>query len=280
MVDYIVIPTLGRMDKQITYNNLPEKWKKKTRFVVQAHEYHEMRKRYRGTLGHDARDDQVMCLPDEVKRIAATREWIFRQFNDTRHIVFDDDLDFVVKEPNPGGDTKWKSRQFTEQDFDDAFGLLNTWMDEGISYGGLLPAWVIPDVNQWPIRENQRMMTNWFFDGKTIPRDLEWNRVDGAEDFDVNLQLLTRGFKNRISAKYMVTCSETNAEGGCSTWRTLDVHNQAQMKLAGLWPEFVKVRSKEVTSGPWKGKTKLSTTIQHKKAYLSSQQNTLEEFFG
>jgi len=268
----IIIPTLGRINNQVTYNNLPEKYKKLTRFVVQAHEYAEMVKLY---------GDQVYCLPTEINRIAATREWIFNNWNHTRHLVFDDDLGFVVKEPNdPDADTKWKSREFTEQDYDDAFALLDAWMDDGISYGGMLPAWVIPDVRQWPVRENQRMMTNWFFDGPSIPTDLEWSRVSAAEDFDVNLQLLTRGFRNRISAKYMVSCSETNAAGGCSTWRTLEVHNEAQEKLASLWPSFVKINKKEVAAGPWKGKIKLATTIQHKKAYLSSQINTLEEFFG
>jgi hypothetical protein len=271
-IKHIIIPTLGRMDKQITYNSLPEKYKQITSFVVQSHEYNEMNKRY---------PNKVLCLPPEINRIAPTREWIFKAFKETRHMVFDDDLDFVVKEPNQGEGTKWLSHKFTEADFDDAFNLMASWMDEGIAYGGLLPAWVIPDVNQWPTRECQRIMTNVFYDGSKIPNDIEWNRVAAAEDFDVNLQLLTRGFKNRISAKYMVTCSETNAEGGCSTWRTLQVHNDAQRKLAELWPDFVKVREKTVTSGPWKGQIKLATTIQHKKAYMSSQEETdagLESF--
>ena len=271
MIEHIIIPTLGRMDKQVTYNNLPKKYQDKVTFVVQAHEFEEMRERY---------GPAVIGLPNNISRIAPTREWIFNKYRECRHMVFDDDLDFVVKEPNPGEGTKWLSRRFTEQDFDDAFDLMNQWMDDGIVYGGLLPAWVIPDVRQWPIRECQRIMTNVFYDGPNVPDGIEWNRVAAAEDFDVNLQLLTKGFKNRISAKYMVTCSETNAEGGCSTWRTLEVHNEAQRKLAELWPDFVKVREKEVPNGPWKGQIKLATTIQHKKAYESSQHQSLEDFFG
>ena len=270
MIDHIIIPTLGRMDKQTTYNNLPDKYKTIVRFVVQSHEYEEMNSRY---------PNKVLCLPPEINRIAPTREWIFNQFKTFRFMVFDDDLDFVVKQPNQGEGTKWLSSKFTDQDFDDAFALMDQWMNEGIAYGGLLPAWVIPDLSQWPVRECQRIMTNVFYDGPKIPKDIEWTRVPAAEDFDVNLQLLTRGFKNRISAKYMVTCSETNAEGGCSTWRTLEVHNESQRKLAELWPDFVTVREKEVPSGPWKGKIKLATTIQHKKAYESSQRQSLEEFF-
>lgn len=276
MIDKIVIPTLGRINKQVTYNSLPDSLKSKTFFTVQPHEYDQM---------HEIYGDKVLKLPDHIKRIAPTREWIFNEFKDVRHMVFDDDLEFVVKEPNHGEGTKWLSRKFTEQDFTDAFNEIDSWMDEGIVFGGMLPAWVIPDKAQWPIRENQRMMTNWFFDGPSIPRDLQWCRVDSGEDFDINLQLLTRGFMNRVHAKYMVTCSATQSDGGCSTWRDLELHNKCQLELKKLWPDFISVKEKDVTSGPWKGKKKLVLTIQHKKAYESSQKkpvetNSLDEFFA
>jgi hypothetical protein len=158
------------------------------------------------------------------------------------------------------------------------FELINNWMDEGIIFGGLGTTWVIPNVDLWPYTENTRVMTNTFYDGPNIPDNIEWTRVPAAEDFDVTLQLLTQGYKNRVSTHYMVSPSETNADGGCSVWRTLEVHNQSQIKLAELWPDYVKVKEKELKSGPWKGKTKLTTIIQHKKAYNSSlikNENTL-----
>jgi len=271
MITNIIIPTLGRINKQITYNNLPEKYKDITKFVVQQHEYDEMNSLY---------PNKVLCLPENINTIAPAREWIFNEFKHTRFIVFDDDLDFVIKDPNPNEGTKWLSKKFNDEDFDHVFNLFDDWMNEGIVYGGMLPAWVIPDIRQWPIRENQRIMTNVFYDGPKIPNDIKWNRVPAAEDFDVNLQLLTRGFKNRISSRYMVTCSETNAEGGCSIWRTLEVHNDAQKLLHKLWPEFVTLKEKTVASGPWKGQIKLATTIYHKKAYESSKITTLEDFFN
>jgi hypothetical protein len=265
MFKHFIIPTLGRINKQVTYNNLPQKYKDITSFVVQDHEYDEMNKLYPG---------KVLRLPVQINRIAPTREWIFNKFRTCRHFVFDDDLNFVVKEPNPNPGTKWLSRKFTEQDFDDAFALFNKWMDEGITYGGMQPATVmtnIKDKNQWPIRDCQRIMTNVFYDGPSIPTDLEWNRVAAAEDLDVNLQLLTRGFKNRVTSKYTVNPSVTSAAGGCSVWRTIEVHNEAQKKLAELWPDFVTLTEKNVEAGPWKGLTKYGTIIRGKKAYESSK---------
>lgn len=268
----IIIPTLGRIDKQITYNSLPAKYQELTTFVVQQHEYDLMKEKY----------SRVCALPGDIKTIAPTREWIHQEWCAEPYMVFDDDLEFIVKEPNTGEGTKWLTRKFTEQDFDDAFALIDTWIAEGIVYGGFMPTWVFPDVNAWPVRENQRIMTNVFYNGPQIPADLQWCRVPAAEDFDINLQLLTRGYKNRVSSKYMVTCGATQSEGGCSTWRSLKVHNDAQLELARLWPDFVTVREKEVKSGPWKGEKKLATRISHNKAYASSQNKreaVLEKLF-
>jgi len=71
MIEHIIIPTLGRMDKQVTYNNLPKKYQDKVTFVVQAHEFEEMRERY---------GSAVIGLPDNISRIAPTREWIFNNY--------------------------------------------------------------------------------------------------------------------------------------------------------------------------------------------------------
>ena len=50
--------------------------------------------------------------------------------------------------------------------------------------------------------------------------------------------------------------------------------------LQSKFPNFVALKEKIQKSGPWKNKPKLSATISWKKAYASSQVNTLEEFFS
>ena len=258
----IIIPTLGRIKTQTTFNNLPARWKEKVQFVVQSHEYEAF------CDAHGSR--HVHSLPESIVTIAATREWIHNKYKGGRYFVCDDDLDFRVREPNEDGDTAWKTRDNTTEDFDDMFDLIEEWMDEGVSHGALATTWVLPTLAIYPYNENSKIMTNVFYDGPKIPDNIQWGRVPFAEDFDVNLQLLTQGFKNRVSRKYIVAPGDTNQEGGCSTLRTLESHNASQLLLKELWPDFVRIKEKVATTGAWKGKTKLGTVIQAKKAYLSS----------
>ena len=56
MIDKIYIPTIGRNDRQITWNNLPQKWKDKTVLVVDSSD-------------KDTYDKPTITLPDDVKRM-------------------------------------------------------------------------------------------------------------------------------------------------------------------------------------------------------------------
>ena len=70
MIPYIFIPTLGRWEKQITYNNLPEEWQEKTVLVIQHHE----KEQYTNLYG----EDRIFVLPSYIDTIAPTREWIVK----------------------------------------------------------------------------------------------------------------------------------------------------------------------------------------------------------
>lgn len=268
----LVIPTLGRIDKQITFENIPKKFHSDVRLVVQTHEYEAMKERY---------GDLIVCLPENVKNIARTREWIFNHFCSERMFVFDDDLKFSYQtyKLNEEGAPKWTKRKCNEQEFDDMLALVNSWMDQGIVFGGILPASVISDITQYPIRKCTRVMSNVFYDGPKMPKDLEWCRVPFAEDIDVTLQLLTRGYENWVSAVYRADFPTANP-GGCSLSRTLESHNESSRMLVELWPEFVKLNEKELKTGPWAGDVKAAVRVYTKKAYQSSQRNNLADFFG
>lgn len=54
----------------------------------------------------------------------------------------------------------------------------------------------------------------------------EHDRVEVMEDFDIALQMLKRGLPNKVHFWWATAQRKTNAPGGCSRWRTIDVHNE------------------------------------------------------
>jgi hypothetical protein len=73
---------------------------------------------------------------------------------------------------------------------------------------------------------------------------VEHCRVPVMEDFDVNLQLLKLGIPNANIGYWAQGQQMTNAPGGCSTFRTREVHEQAARTLAELHPGLVRLRVK------------------------------------
>ena len=56
MIDRIYIPTIGRSDRQITWNNLSQKWKDKTVLVIDSSE-------------ENMYNEPTITIPKEVKGI-------------------------------------------------------------------------------------------------------------------------------------------------------------------------------------------------------------------
>ena len=85
MIEKIYIPTMGRADVQITYDNLPEKYRKMVTFVVPYEERDDYGK-------YDRK--QILATDKGLKGIARTREFICRDAGKIRFSMIDDDVIF------------------------------------------------------------------------------------------------------------------------------------------------------------------------------------------
>lgn len=269
----IVIPTLGRINNQITLNSLPEAYKNKTTLVVQEHEYDETLQKYGNICS-------VWKLPPGTKGISWTRKHIANKWNGKRIFVMDDDLKFVQLKNNG---EKMVSSPATDDEFEKMMSEVERHMDDGIIHGGLGVNNTPPVLT--PYNYNCRVYTNMFF-SEDFPSDEIDFGTDYElmpEDFYITLQLLTSGNQNVVFNHFRVNPSATNAKGGCETFRTIENHNRGQEILAQKFPDFVKVTSKIQSSGPWAGLEKKALSIKWKKAFESSvnnEQNSLDEFFN
>jgi hypothetical protein len=150
-------------------------------------------------------------------------------------------------------------------------------------HGGISTTNSPTGVDSLPHQLNSRYCTNKWYDLSKIDVDtIEWSAVSAAEDFWVMLALYEQGHDFVNITQYGCSGSPTNSAGGCSTYRTVEVHNDSMRKLADRFPDWVRLHDHLVESGSWKGETKLKARISVKRKFKPVElksSNTFESLF-
>lgn len=224
-----------------------------TAFVVPPDQYVE----YRASVPEDV---EVLQCPEVG--IAAVRHWIGRNVRNDKFVMLDDDVHFLVRR----GPDMWQMRKTEKSEVDDLFrtveNLLYRYGHVGVSgrEGNNRIGVGEPPL----IAENTRTIRFLAYRTEDFLR-AEHGRVRVMEDFDVNLQLLRRGVPNCSIHYWAQGQRMTNAPGGCSTYRSHEVHEQSAIRLAELHPGLVSLRQKQNKTGGDFG-TRTEVTIQWKRA--------------
>jgi len=249
----IVIPTYGRANKQETAGHLDQAGVP-YKLVVQHRESHL----YVGR--------PIVILPDHIRTIAPTRQYIVDNVGTSDTLcMLDDDLVFFKRRT----DDRTKLRDITPPElaamFTDMEFQLNYYPHVGIA-----------------AREGANRNTDSYLYNTRIMRVLAYSRdvlravgvrfdeMEVMEDFHVALKLLTYGYPNLIMNEYANNQAGSGVEGGCSHFRTPELHAANAKKLAAMYTKFVTVVDKE-TKGAWGGGTRKDVRIQWKKAYEYGQ---------
>jgi hypothetical protein len=267
MIDAIYIPTLGRPN-QITWDGLPNFVKDITYLIIQPHEV-ELHK-----------DKQTVVLPEGLKGITNARRFIYEYAKNQRYFVLDDDCKLVHRRGNEaqcwhnGVKTK---RIMTEDDWSYMLETTSKWLDSGdITWGGFRTGGLPPAGKEYI--DNTGTAEVFFFDGKQLPSadELDWE-LSTAEDISLSLQLLSKGYPNRVWDRFVYISDFVGTQGGCvDMGRDLKMINDNHAKLIEKFPEYVSYNGEKEMMGGIFNKIK----IQYKKAYNDSQKSktTLEEW--
>jgi len=252
----IYIPTMGRVGKQTTLNNLPPALRKQAILVVPPSE----------ATAHE--HPNILIHPAKCKSIGPVRQFICDQHNSETFgpniIMLDDDLTFFARRT----DDTAKFRNAEDKDVSNGFALvdklLKSYAHVGIRHREMAQD---ADLVQYATRALRALAYN-----VNILRHhkIRFDRSIVMEDFDVTLQLLRLGYPNAVISSLIQNQGRSNAPGGCSTYRTMEKQAEGAHTLKKLHPDFVKVVEKE-TKTAWGGGTRTDVVVAWKKAYASAR---------
>lgn len=232
---HIYIPTLSRVDRQVTLQSIPKDWLRDTHLVVYKDEVKSYQKKY---------DIDIMSV-DEIGT-APARQHIMNHAHSKYALMLDDDMTFSCRREKDN----IKLFRCTEMEVITMFQLLYTWLEEGFVHVGISQRggnnYVLEEY-----KENTRMNNAYAYNVKEFYKAGAEFRLTGMEDFDVTLTLLEKGLPNRVTFKYCWDQKGSGTEGGCSVYRTYQMQKDVAHKLYQLHPNLVRIVSKESKTS-WK----------------------------
>lgn len=254
----IYIPTMGRSDKQVTYQSLSPNLRARTNLVVP----HKERDLYAG-YPH-------LVTPPSIKNIGDTRQWIYEYHHKARgerkFVMCDDDLTFAMRRKDDP--TKF-STQITASQMDRIFYDLANLLDVH-AFAGILPREGGNRVTKKYI-SNSRLIRVYAYKTDVLHQHrVKFNQCGTMDDFDVALQLLTKGESNGVLCYAVQNQGGSQAIGGAALYRTMDTHAKSAQTLKERHPDFVTLVTKK-TKVSWGGGERTDVIIQWKKAYESGK---------
>lgn len=260
---HICIPTSNRSLAIGTHKSIPESWKPFTSFYIPRQQVVQYTRVLKGW--------HVVPVPKELRYIACQRQWIMEN-RPARFVLFlDDDLSFSWR------DEKLKLHKCDADDMERMLAEIRKHLKQ-VPVVSISPRF----GNNYCEKDfdyNCRAHTAWAIDGQLYDKlELCFNPLGNKpfvmEDFHIALRFLECGYKNvRLFNFAFNPLLESNAAGGCSSWRTFEVHDDVTKWMEKNHPAFTRVFKTSKTG--WEGfpvnkdgeRERWDANIQWKKAY-------------
>jgi len=250
----IVIPTRGRVGKQLTAQSLPRELRRCTTIVCPKREVF-------GLTGAGMEDFEVIAQPDPEWKIYQKRVWILQEFarlGYERILMLDDDLRFSTRI----SETDWHLKEIRGKDLIPEFERIDEKLGPEFPHVGF-------GQRQG---NNQLEEVGWQSPGKMcyalgyyLPIVLEkcvLGRVEIREDMELSLQLLLKGHPNAVWQTTVVDQRKYDAPGGASNERSIELSNNEAKKLAAMYPAYVSTTERKYKASV----PRIEVIVQWKKA--------------
>ena len=283
MVQKIFIPTVNRVDNQITYNHLPKSLQSKVTMVVQAWE----RDQYKYDCDYLVLPDNKEYHYSDYYCLPKTRKFIYDQGVNMKYCVLDDDLNFHRRNTKyfGGSDNMEKSRRVaTHDDIIQMFDMYDEWLSEHTVTCCGCSHVENPPSDKYYVNNSSLGSALWL-NGRDFKEDLnKWDltSIRVMEDTHFLLTLLANGYGNRVSSEFCFSNTSVNKKSMASTvWdnQTFEQTHEDHKKIQERFPEFFKIlynNDGTRVKGGFRdyGKVKVSWS----KAYKQHSMSSLTEF--
>lgn len=245
MIERIYIPTVNRVNNQITYNNLSQDLKKRVTMVVQSWE--------RPKYNYDC---EYLVLPDTNEYhysnyfcLAKTRKFIYEIAKNTKYSILDDDLIFYRRNKKYfqlSSNMEKSKRKCLPEDLDDMFDEFDKLLNEtDITVIGCNNVNLPPSAHQY--EKNCFVFSAYWINGNDFQNQLQnfdLTSVKIGEDLCFVLNLLTNGFGNRRSNEFCFDNQSVNKKDMSSTiWDKQKIEDSIkdQLYIQKLFNDVIKL---------------------------------------
>jgi hypothetical protein len=257
MIERIFIPTVNRINNQVTYNSLPEELKKRVTFVVQAWEAEQYKF-----------DADYFVLPDtpeyhfkDLYCIARTRKLIYELGKGMKYLMIDDDFSIIRRNTKYFGlpsSMEKSQRRCTEQDFFDLFDMMDSWLDEPDVTICSLGSRKLPPEKKIIIKNKGATGASWI-NGIDLANENfdDWDLlcVSSSEDINFSLTALSRGYGTKQSSEFVRANNSVERKMTSLFWENHNaetVWNDGmilQKKFPGIYTVLVDENGSRISGG-------------------------------
>lgn len=204
----------------------------------------------------------VMVLPPEINMLSPTRDWVIDNAQSRHVCMLDDDMRFFYRRQ----DDATKFLPATPDQIGAMFRRIEHIVETSYAHVGIAPR-EGANRNTEHYQYNTRMMRLLAYD--TVPikaNSFKFAALPCMSDFHMTLELLKKKIPNCIINDFCNDQQTSDAPGGCSVYRTEELHTYCAHKLAELHAPYVKTVIKK-TKGAWKGRERTDVIVQWKRAF-------------
>lgn len=267
---FIALTTRGRVDTQKTMQRLHPEVLKHVSLFCHPGELKLHQKNWGGKV------KDIQEYDSNAKNLAEVREWLAYNAPEGKIIFMDDNITFSVRLEGYKTPRVLNKNNFTDSEILEHQTNMFNWLWKSLDKKKVGIAGIsfrpFNRIGMEDVERNKRFFAIWGLDCKKYYSQEE-NPVYMSdwpikEDFATGIAIRKMGYDILITNKFAFDkTSGSNAKGGCSNYRNVELMNSETKRMAEAFPDIIsiKIRNNKNWGGDFEGKESLDVIVHWSK---------------